>query len=670
MITHGSSRQLLMSSSSGAAASVGGMGGNSPARNSQAQVVELFVSCRELINADFMSKSDPFVVVFYKSELEFAGKWVELGRTETVDNSLNPNFVTQIRMDFFFEEVQELLFWVFDRDSSSEDLKKHDFLGECKTTLSRIMGSHGSTFSTNLTDKAANTAEQTRRKPKDRGKLIIKGDQVSDTKSLALFQARGSKLERKNWFGLGKSDPFLSAWRTNEDGSFLKVWESNVKKGDLSPQWSPSSVAVQVLCNGDLDRPLLFRIEDWERNGSHKPMGEFTASVSDIVNGKRTFDVLHSDPKKRAKGHTSGQVEFTEFKIEEVDTLLDYIQGGCEIELSVAIDFTASNGTPSDPRSLHYMSSQTGPNAYEQAISAVGSILEEYDTDKRFPVYGFGAKMSGKVNHCLPLTFDETHPEVDGVQGILNVYRRAFEYCALSGPTLFAPLLRQVAGDVSQCSQHNQKYTVLLIITDGTINDMDATIDQIVEATHLPLSIVIVGVGQANFDGMEELDADDAPLRHSISRKYMERDIVQFVPMRNFSDHQGARLARETLAEIPSQLLSYMKKHGIKPNARTDASTRHFAGVPSNGGNGSISGPNSFNNGPVGGSNDYISSSGGVSKGPIGGNGFNNDQVPVAHVVNDPHYAPYPNIAAAQPPAAGGGSAGGASAPPGRSTAF
>jgi hypothetical protein len=74
-----------MSSSSGTAAAAA-VGGGNPARNSQAQVVELFVSCRDLINADLLSKSDPFVVVFYKSELEFAGKWVELGRTETVDN--------------------------------------------------------------------------------------------------------------------------------------------------------------------------------------------------------------------------------------------------------------------------------------------------------------------------------------------------------------------------------------------------------------------------------------------------------------------------------------------------------------------------------------------------------------------------------------------------------
>ena len=49
----------------------------------------------------------------------------------------------------------------------------------------------------------------------------------------------------------------------------------------------------------------------------------------------------------------------------------------------------------------------------------------------------------------------------------------------------------------------NQEYTVLLILTDGIINDMGATIDSLVTASRLPLSVIIVGVGDAAFDQME-----------------------------------------------------------------------------------------------------------------------------------------------------------------------
>ena len=50
------------------------------------------------------------------------------------------------------------------------------------------------------------------------------------------------------------------------------------------------------------------------------------------------------------------------------------------------------------------------------------------------------------------------------------------------------------------------KYNILLIITDGVINDMKRTCDAIVDATRLPLSIIIVGVGDADFSNMDTLD--------------------------------------------------------------------------------------------------------------------------------------------------------------------
>ena len=45
--------------------------------------------------------------------------------------------------------------------------------------------------------------------------------------------------------------------------------------------------------------------------------------------------------------------------------------------------------------------------------------------------------------------------------------------------------------------------------------DQKETIDQIVIASDLPLSIIIVGVGDADFSSMEALDADKVPLMHS-----------------------------------------------------------------------------------------------------------------------------------------------------------
>ena len=58
-------------------------------------------------------------------------------------------------------------------------------------------------------------------------------------------------------------------------------------------------------------------------------------------------------------------------------------------------------------------------------------------------------------------------------------------------------------------------YHILLILTDGCIHDMKETKDLIVECSNYPLSIIIVGIGDADFSNMVELDSDDAILRNS-----------------------------------------------------------------------------------------------------------------------------------------------------------
>ena len=46
-------------------------------------------------------------------------------------------------------------------------------------------------------------------------------------------------------------------------------------------------------------------------------------------------------------------------------------------------------------------------------------------------------------------------------------------------------------------------------MTDGEILDYQAAFDCIVQASHLPLSIIIVGVGNSSFQDMVKLNNND-----------------------------------------------------------------------------------------------------------------------------------------------------------------
>ncbi|XP_071388618.1 copine-8-like, partial [Centroberyx affinis] len=95
-----------------------------------------------LLDRDTFSKSDPICVLYTQG---IGNKeWREFGRTEVIDNTLNPDFVRKFILDYFFEERQNLRFDLYDVDSKSANLSKHDFLGQAHCTLGEVVGSLGS----------------------------------------------------------------------------------------------------------------------------------------------------------------------------------------------------------------------------------------------------------------------------------------------------------------------------------------------------------------------------------------------------------------------------------------------------------------------------------------------------------------------------------------------
>ncbi|MBN3304656.1 CPNE5 protein, partial [Amia calva] len=579
--------------------------------NIPATKVEITVSCRNLLDKDTFSKSDPLCVLYIQG-IE-TKQWREFGRTEVIDNTLNPDFVRKYILDYFFEEKQNLRFDLYDVDSKSPDLSKHDFLGQTFCTLGEIVGSPASRLEKPLRSSTSAEIDRlegemleqlvqfdqlTTRLPcldaypgawlrsasslehlwrfgipgKKCGTIILSAEELGNCRDSATMQFCANKLDKKDFFG--KSDPFMVFYRSNEDGTFTICHKTEVVKNTLNPVWQAFAIPVRALCNGDYDRTIKVEVYDWDRDGSHDFIGEFTTSYRELSRGQSQFNVYEVvNPKKKMKKKkyvNSGTVTLLSFTVESEYTFLDYIKGGTQINFTVAIDFTASNGNPSQSTSLHYMNPYQ-MNAYAMALKAVGEIIQDYDSDKMFPALGFGAKLppDGRVSHEFPLNGNIENPYCNGIEGILEAYHQSLKTVQLYGPTNFAPVVNHVAR-YAAAVQDGSQYFVLLIITDGVISDMAQTKEAIVNAAKLPMSIIIVGVGQAEFDAMVELDGDD--IRISSRGKLAERDIVQFVPFRDYMDRTGnhvlsmARLAKDVLAEIPDQFISYMKARGIKPN--------------------------------------------------------------------------------------------------------
>lgn len=185
----------------------------------------------------------------------------------------------------------------------------------------------------------------------------------------------------------GNDNKFVLINRSKGQGRYAIVYKSEIKpKEQGKHKYNELTIDTSTLCQDNDEQEILFQFYRYSTDGNHKKISNAYTTLGELKANEGQSTMLSGD--KGAK------LEIVGLKVQPRVSFLDYIFGGCEIGLHVAIDFTLSNGDPNDFQSLHYLNPQ-GKNAYVQAIESVLGILQDYDTDQMYPVYGFGGKLPG-----------------------------------------------------------------------------------------------------------------------------------------------------------------------------------------------------------------------------------------------------------------------------------
>jgi len=581
--------------------------------------LQLSLSAKSLTNlAGILNTSDPFAVITVRGDSQ-DNPPVIVGQTEVVYNSLKPQWSTVIFLDGYkFGVPHYVEVGVFDfqakqvgeneknlakqsseqgrlitSNESTRDLLRagklpHKVMGTALFELGQILGAKG-----NLASKSLQTG----------GVLFahVERSRSDGSHGVMKFQLRGIDITNTRSLGR-KSNPFFTLYRKVDSpmgATWSSVFRSNVIKSNLNPKWEAAKLNLEAICNGDMNRAMKVVVRDYRRRGRHLDIGEFETTMQRFVDAKNEGgDVdedagftLHRNDKKTGnvliiQAGVSPSVRETsdgelvplsrQQSVKSKPEFIDYLTGGCQISLAVAIDFTASNGDPREEGTPHYFYPPDSEqwNDYQKAIFAVGTILEKYDSDGLVPTWGFGAKYGPKVRHCFQCG-DEV--EAKGVNGIMDAYRGVFStQLIMSYPTDFTEVIRTAAS----YAQHEQEvaeeendlsYTILLILTAGNIENVQETKQQLIEASDTPLSIVIVGIGDNDFASMEFLDEHQPEVEGG-------RDITKFV---RFNDYKSYNLLTEAvLDEIPNQLVEYFYDRDILPGIAEDIDKETVAVMP------------------------------------------------------------------------------------------
>ncbi|KAL6899120.1 hypothetical protein ACP4OV_005778 [Aristida adscensionis] len=528
--------------------------------------IELSFSASNLGDQEYFPKSNPMLIVYSKRK---DGLLEEIGRSEVILNSLNPSWTTKISVNYQFEVLQPLVFQVYDIDPQFCDvsekmlkLEEQAFLGEATCLLSEVITKRNRLLTLKL-----GVSENNLQSPSKFGELTVQAEESAGSKAIMEMVFRCSDLEIKDL--LSKSDPFLLISKISDSGMPVPICKTEVRKNDLNPRWKPVTLNLQQI--GSKENPLVIECFNFISNGKHDLVGKIVKSVTELEsmyhsqNGENLFVPASTATECHSKEVLNSQLYVEKYIESNRNTFLDYISGGCQLNFMVAVDFTASNGNPRLPDSLHYIDPSGRPNVYQKAILEIGDVLQYYDPARRFPSWGFGARpIDGPVSHCFNLNGSTYQPEVDGIQGIMSAYISALRNVSLAGPTLLGQLISTATAIASQSLAGNQpKYFILLILTDGVVTDFQETIDAIINASDFPLSIIVIGVGGADFKEMEFLDPNKGERMESSTGRVASRDMIQFAPMKDVHG-SGISTVQSLLAEIPGQFMTYMRTREIQ----------------------------------------------------------------------------------------------------------
>ncbi|KAJ3426976.1 copine [Anaeramoeba flamelloides] len=487
-------------------------------------------------------------LVVLSQYLQTKKKWEEIGRTKFYKSSLRPDYQEFFLVLFEFYRIQNIKLDFYNQAKPSSQNK----FGSTTFKLGELMGKNKKKISTTIVDSQD--------KNESAGSLSIIGEEIKIENMSISMTWCGQKLKKERF---GSVNPFLRfSKKLNGNQGYALVHETEVIPKYQDPEWSTFEIMSYDLCNCEYDREILIECFDKKKKGKPNLIGIVSTNLLALMNENLEIFAL-ADPKKKKKKSNLGLLELAKLTEKQTHSLLDFLSANIDLSIAIGVDFTISNGRPIFPKSLHYHN-PPNYNQYEQTIVTLCEVLNQYTKTDKIAAFGFGAKIQTQksiiASDLFPLNGNIYDPECDGIKGVLSAYTTALNFVGLNGPTNFTPLIT-AASNMSKSSRHFE-YTVLILITDGELVDESTTKMNLLRASKLPISIVIVCVGENGcFEAMKFL-----PSEKYAQEGQFKRNLINLVSFKE--SYKKGDFTKNAFNGFSDQFLSYYQNTKTVPKLK------------------------------------------------------------------------------------------------------
>jgi hypothetical protein len=188
------------------------------------------------------------------------------------------------------------------------------------------------------------------KKLKDGSDFQVQGREIKKSNKLLAFDINLTG----NFVGMGVSYTITNLG-TEKNPSATKLYDSETKNTKTNLiSFSRCSIPVMFLnpTGNAEENNVSIEIKDVKHK---RTLGNYQGPINRLLVPDAIETALNSNNKARIKCTVVSQPSF-----------IGYLRAGMNINLTIGIDFTGSNGAYTDSRSLHYL--ENGMNDYEKAI--------------------------------------------------------------------------------------------------------------------------------------------------------------------------------------------------------------------------------------------------------------------------------------------------------------
>ena len=235
----------------------------------------------------------------------------------------------------------------------------------------------------------------------------------------------------------------------------------------------------------------------------------------------------------------------------KTNTLFDYFKSGVKFSCFISSDFSNSEKNPS---------LLENKDNYKRIYKKISDIIANYTKKHLFYSYGFNAKIKNSLSDesIFNLNLNGKDSSIYTMDEVLKNFEKFLNtnsIISLKNINL-SPIIKKITKDIYKL-YNLRYYNVSFIIIRGNIdkNDIQKTIDAIIESSYLPLTTIVIGLGNIDYTETRKIIYSNKKLS-SIGMQKLRNNVLFAALIGDFSNNVE-ELINWCLIELSKQIISF-----------------------------------------------------------------------------------------------------------------